>query len=198
MKTQMKFQKWLSLSTIIIGAIVFIFAICFNSGNLADLMYYESVNIRNATFAADDFLAMAQSFSSLMLGLAIAYIVIGVVVYITATNSRRNYYISNKIVAIALIAYIVAVSVIGLVYIFMLVSSFYAINWTEIYDVYEIRQGIGAPEVTQSPTMFIIGIVVFIITIANALAWLYNLIWKIKLMKGEKALLEKGSVKEVA
>ncbi len=198
MKTQMKFQKWLSLSTIIIGAIVFIFAICFNSGNLADLMYYESVNIRNATFAADDFLAMAQSFSSLMLGLAIAYIVAGVVVYITATNSRRNYYISNKIVAIALIAYIVAVSVIGLVYIFMLVSSFYAINWTEIYDVYEIRQGIGAPEVTQSPTMFIIGIVVFIITIANALAWLYNLIWKIKLMKGEKALLEKGSVKEVA
>lgn len=198
MKTQMKFQKWLSLATIIVGAILFIFAICFNSGNLADLMYYESVNIRNATFAADNFLALAQSFSSVMLGLAIAYIVAGVVVYITATNSRRNYYISNKIVAIALIAYIVAVSVIGLVYIFMLVSSFYAINWTEIYDVYEIRQGIGAPEVTQSPTMFIIGIVVFIITIANALAWLYNLIWKIKLMKGEKALLEKGSVKEVA
>mgnify|MGYP005796099855 FL=1 len=46
--------------------------------------------------------------------------------------------------------------------------------------------------------MFYIGYVVYVLVIFNALAVVYNLIWKIKLMKGEKALLEAGLSKEVA
>ena len=46
--------------------------------------------------------------------------------------------------------------------------------------------------------MFYIGYVVYFLVILNALALGYNLLWKIKRMKGEKALLEAGLQKEVA
>ena len=50
----------------------------------------------------------------------------------------------------------------------------------------------------DSQVMFYIGYVVYFLVILNALALGYNLLWKIKLMKGEKALLEAGLQKEVA
>ena len=50
----------------------------------------------------------------------------------------------------------------------------------------------------NSQVMFYIGYVVYFLVILNALALGYNLLWKIKLMKGEKALLEAGLQKEVA
>ena len=38
--------------------------------------------------------------------------------------------------------------------------------------------------------MFIIGMVVSLIALCNTVAWSLALAWKVKLMKGEKALLE--------
>ena len=44
MKTQIKFQKILSLVTLIIAAIAFVYVICFFSGNLSAMMDYRTLN----------------------------------------------------------------------------------------------------------------------------------------------------------
>ena len=46
--------------------------------------------------------------------------------------------------------------------------------------------------------MFVIGYVTSGIVLATGIVWVLNLVWKVKLMKGEKALLEAGLVREVA
>lgn len=198
MKTQIKFQKILSLSTLIVAAIAFVYALCFFSGNLSNLMWYIGTKQDGYFDSADTFLVPAQSMINTMVYMCIIFFVVIAFVYITSTNSRRNYYITNYIMIGIVMAYALMIAVYGLIMIFSLLNLFYALDWEAIADWHSQTVSEGAPEVDQSIYMFIIGIVVYVIVLLDVLAWAYNLVWKIKLMKGEKELLAKGFVKEVA
>lgn len=187
MKTQMKFQKILSLATLVVAAVVFVYALSFFTGNMSDLLGY--ISEKDSTFTvADGFLYSAQSFVDCLVGIGIAFFVVVAFVYITATNKRRNYYITNY-VAIGLVTFMcVFISLFGIIYLAVLMSKFYGLDWAAIGEYYSQNTDY-VTTVSKSPVMFIIGILVFLVVLACAVLWVLNLIWKKKLMDGEKALL---------
>ena len=205
MKAQMKFQKILSLLTLIVGALCFVYALCFFSGNLSDLMYYKSEN-RGRKYipyaeTADTFINNGQTFVSIMIVLGIVFICIAAFLYITSTNSRRNYYVTNYVSVGLAIGIGCIVGILMIAFISLLFSQFMVVDMSEetgIGYIYNDYKDSGAPIVGTSPVMFILGYVVALISLANGLAWIYNLVWKVKLMKGEKALLEGSPAQEVA
>lgn len=202
MKTQIKFQKILALVSLIIAALVFVYALIFNSGNLSDLMFYNNWTSRRFRFeGTDSFCDPAQSFVSVFIVLGIVNICVVVTLYITSTNKRRNYYVTNYVAIGLNIAISVVVAILGIVYISILMSKFNGINWDGLQNLIQRLKEDGNQkyiEVSKSYGMFAIGIVVCLLALANAVAWALNLVWKIKLMKGEKALLASGLVREVA
>ena len=204
MKAQMKFQKALSLITLIVAAICFVFAICFFSGNLSDLLMYKNENLQSTRVSsydgADDFLYFAQDFVTIFVVLAIVFIVCVAILYITDTNKRRNYYVTNYVAIGIIIAISAAVAFAGIISLSIALAEFYAIDWEELVQIRERANVTAAilPEVSQDTTAFIFGYIVSALSLATGVVWVLNLVWKIKLMKGEKALLEGGLVKEVA
>lgn len=201
MKAQMKFQKILSLVTLILAAVVFIFAISFFTGNISDIYNYSSKNNGGLYKGADVFIDAGQAFVSALEIMVIVYLIVIAITYIMGNNSRRNYYITNYVATGLVVAMAAVVALYGLIMMFVLMNAFYnQVDWAkmqELRDIYSWNPKFQT-EVGKEPTMFIIGIVVFLLVLVNCLAWVYNLIWKIKLMKGEKELLEKGLVKGVA
>lgn len=147
---------------------------------------------------ADEFLLPAQDIMNAFVYICIVYFVVIAFIYITCTNSRRNYYISNYVVTAAVVLYALLEALYCLVSMIILMGLFNGLDWSAIEAYQVANTSTGAPVVSTSNLMFILGIVVSVIVLVTALAWIYNLIWKIKLMKGEKQLLSKGFVKEVA
>lgn len=204
MKTQIKFQKKLTLISLIISALVFVYALIFFSGNLSGegLMFYIGRKWDGLDFyqGADGFLLPAQSFVSALVVISIINILATVTLFITSCNKRRNYYVTNYVAVGLNIAMSVFVGFFTLIYVSVLMAKFYAIDWNELYSFIESLANKDATyyNVSKSPAIFIIGYFVSLIVLANAVAWGLNLIWKIKLMKGEKELLSNGFIKEVA
>ena len=208
MKAQMKFQKILSLLTLIIGALCFVYALCFFSGNLSDLMFYKGkdwgVTYEEQCVMSDYFIDDGQLFVKILVVVGIVYVCAAAFLYLTDTNKRRNYYVTNYVaIGIAIgVAAVTAILCIAFMIVLLIDFSNIEINFEDtsygLGYMYEDLQDQGAPIVTTDTYMFVIGFVVAIIALANAVAWALTLTWKIKLMKGEKALLEGGLVKEVA
>lgn len=227
MKAQMKFQKILSLVTIIVAALALIAALSFFSGNLSDIMMYRMeglsetymgrldldgdgeydlvFSLANPVVTADyltdahNWIESAQSTISTIITLCIIFFVVIAFAYILGMSSRRNYYITNHIMSAVIIAYSAFLAVFGIVSMISLMTSFYTVPLDFPGDdkFLFLKITLNLPEVSSSPLMFILCIVAFVLVLGIALAWLYNAVWKIKLMKGEKALLS-DSMKEVA
>lgn len=201
MKAQMKFQKILSLITLVLAAIVFVYAISFFTGNISAILNYSSRYNGGVYKGADVFIDAGQAFVSALEVMVIVYLVIIAISYIMGNNSRRNYYITNYIASGLVIAMAAVVALYGLIMMIVLMNAFYnQVDWAQmqiIRDKYSWNPKFQT-EVGKEPTMFIIGLIVFLLVLVNCLAWVYNLIWKIKLMKGEKELLANGLAKEVA
>ena len=201
MKAQMKFQKILSLLTLIVAAVVFVFAISFFTGNISAILNYISRYNDGIYNGADVFIDAGQAFVSALEVMVIVYLIIIAISYLMGNNTRRNYYITNYVSIGLVVAMAAVVALYGLIMMIVLMNAFYnQVDWAkmqELRDIYSWNPKFQT-EVGKEPTMFIIGIVVFLLVLVNCLAWVYNLIWKIKLMKGEKELLANGLAKEVA
>lgn len=221
MKTQLKFQKILALVTLIVAAIAFIFSICFFSGNLSDVMVFRMAGKRSSYIGnlvvngetvvveavladyftqPNDWILSAQSTMDTLVTLCIIFFVVIAFVYILGLNSRRNYYITNYIMTGVLVAYGVFLAIFGIVSMIVLMSGFMDLTLSYPGDLgFQVLQNqFNFSEISKSPVIFILGIIAYLLVLLVALVWVYNLIWKIKLMKGEKELLSKGYVKEVA
>lgn len=228
MKTQLKYQKILARITLIVAALVLIFSVCFFSGNLSDVMSYrlgqygvynekthrypsivgelvQGGEIYTATpydylATTDAWIQSAQSVLSALITMCIVFFVVIAFVYIFGLHSRRNYYITNYVMTGVFVVYAVALSIFGIVSMIVLMNQFMGLQLTFPDDIYFtiVKNHLKLLEVSKSPLMFILGIVAYFLVFVLALAWVYNLIWKIKLMKGEKQLLSQGFVKEVS
>lgn len=195
MKTQMKFQKIISLASLIVAAIVIVYALSFFTGNMTDLLGYISQNDEGFT-VADDFLYSGQAFVGSMVTISIVFFCVIAFIYITSTNTRRNYYITNYIAIALMVLMCVFIALYGIIFISVLMAKFYGLDWGAINQYYIENTNYVKP-VSQSPAIFIIGIVVFLLVLALGAIWVFNLIWKKKLMDGEKALLAKAPVAQV-
>lgn len=218
MKTQMRVQKILMLVSLVVSALVFVYALFFLTGGLADVYRFideTDGDLINCT----NFVNTSQNFVSTLITLSIIMIVLVAVMYLMACGSRRKYYITNYIAvgvfvvfALAVAIYLVAMvattmnlyqhdilwkSGEGDIYIKIIESETSASgvetimankNYADIAQFY--------PAYVLDPNQsynFIIGFVVFVIVIADAVCVALCTVWKYLLVKGEYALLANGA-----
>ena len=95
MTTQMRFQKTLCLLTLIMSAITIVYAFAFFTGGLATVA--DIYDFRNDRYNAAGVFNYGQQVNDVILILGIVLLCLVAVMYITACNKRRNYYMTNYI-----------------------------------------------------------------------------------------------------
>lgn len=206
----MRFQKILTLVSLIIGALSFVFAVLFCSGIIYESMAYTTEysgdSLGDDPIGADALFNFTQGANNALVILAIVLILTVVFLYITSTNKRRNYYITNYI-AIGIAAVYAIVFAIVLIAICGQAAGYASqidmAKWLEyVQEVDTDRYGqtffVNPQRYSESYATIALGFVLAVVVLAEAAAWVLNLLWKIKLMKGEKALLAGNYSKEVA
>lgn len=204
MKTQMRVQKILMLVSLIVAAITFVFGLFFLTGGLGYTSNYLITEIKDAGVtiasgeeAVGEFVELAQGYVRTYVSLAIVFIVLAALLFVTSCNKRRNYYITNYIAIGLFVAFALAM----VIYIFIMVGDVKTayvdtIKWDLVAKALEEH-----PEWPISKTenyQFIIGYVVAVIVIIDAVLLTLCTVWKVLLMQGEKKLLEQSAHVESA
>lgn len=206
MKSQMKFQKILTLVTLIVSVLPIVFALIFFTGNLSDMLNYQDSKLAGGRYASytgivTGFINAGQTFVGVFLVIGIVFLLSVVLNYLMASNTRRKYYITNYVAIGVLLAAGLVVVIYGIVGLSTTLAEFEGVDWESFRELIEAMQKRGdttAKLPGEEVTMFIIGYAVLAVVIVDLAAWVLNLVWKVKLMQGEKALLEQGVAKEVA
>ena len=190
-KKQMTAQKFLCLAAIIVSAIFFIYTL----GLMTDLYdsLYDTMRNPNDPFKTDVpgsilYYAM-QDFNKTLLMLSIVQILLGCLLFITNTHSRRRYYIGNYAAT--------ALFTVGAVY-----NSVYAhINVEEAKRQFLTNIDFAALKehaemwgtlYTESTFWFDLHYAVFGLLLAVSALLVANAVWKVRLMKDEAALVAEG------
>ena len=192
---------------IIVGALALLYAFCYATGSLAELgqtievaagrriSMFESTGDKYDAMFYDDI----KWFNDLLMYIGIISILLGVLLYITACNSRRNYYISNYVAIGVTAGGNIAMSLVAIILNAIWKAKFLNVDfeaWKKFWDDFANMYPDPSQVVTHyadSTVWFDIGFAVYAILIVASVVLLLNLVWKIKLMQGEKKLLE-GSV----
>lgn len=200
MKTQMRFQKYLCLAMLVLGALSLAYAFCYASGGLAELGCRWSISKKKSDFKAADgkydasLFVEIQSFNDLLMYCGVAFILLAVALYITSCHKRRNYYVSNYVATGVCAGANVIISIILMAMNGVWMGKFQNVDfaaWQKFNeDAIKIAGDVAEyRHYSESVLWFALGFVVYsLIIIASALLIL-NLVWKRALMKGEKKLL---------
>lgn len=205
MKAQMRFQKYLCIVMLVVGALATLYAFFYCTGSLSDLAKMLD-NKGNSLFSATSgkydakFYNDIQGFNSALMYCGIVMILLSVSLFVTACHSRRNYYVSN-IVSVSVCAggnFIISLALLVMNGIWR--GRFLSVDftaWDKFWtDWLQIEPG-ATVIYSESTAMFDLGFAVYIIVMLVSVLLILNLIWKIKLMQGEKKLLANGGVTEV-
>lgn len=201
MKTQMRFQKILAIISVVVGALAVVLALIFCSGifnQINSVLTYDAVSAGSKRVDGAIALSEAtQSFSNTFLTMGIILIVTMVLLIVMGCQKRRNYYVTNYVAIGVVVAYSLIYAILLVVNLISVLGAYNNLNFDNAYYQY---YNLGEPrgEWSETPWTVYFGFVVLVLVILNAVAWVLNLVWKIKLMQGEKKLLEQGLVKEVA
>ncbi len=189
-KKQMKLQRIICLFALIAAALVFIYSL----GMLTDL--YDSLYpmMRNPDDLTETDVPGSiiyydmQPFNHQLTVNSIGLILLAALLFVTGTSSRRKYYIGNYIATGLNVIAQIGVAVWAHLKIaafktqFLTTLDFESLEmWSEIWDT---------PNLTKDSTFwFDIHFLVFALVLVAAVLLVLNVIWKRRLMQGEKALL---------
>ncbi len=189
-RKQMKLQRIFCIFALIAAACVFIYSL----GMLTDL--YDSLypmmrnpdNLEETDVPGSIIYYDMQPFNHQLVISAIALILLAAFLFVTSTSSRRKYYAGNYVATCLNVAAEIGVSVWAHLQISSFKSQF--INTVD-FDALEMWSGIWeTPALTKSSTFwFDIHYLVFALVLIAAVLLIVNVIWKRRLMQGEKALL---------
>ena len=185
MKTQMRFQKYLILAILIVAALSFVYALSFCGGTI-----YQYSTLREKMPDAKALFDASQKYNDILIWLSVVFILVVVLNYVMATHRRRNYYATNYVSIILTAVYALAFAAVLAWLVTDTFSLFKAID----RDLAEASY-LGTEGFKYSIVNFILGYIVVGISAVSACLILFNLIWKVKLMKGEKKLLAAAPVK---
>lgn len=191
------------LVTLILAALSFVYALAFLTGGMGNVQYYYvlSGDTRVDRINAKGFYDATQSFTDTLVILSIVFIILVALMYFTACNTRRNYYITNYIAIGATVILALVVVIYSIICISNIMNLFYNdIAWvagSNGGNNYADKLNSEYP-IDKSPLNFILGYILYFIILVDVVALVLNVVWKIKLMQGEKALLKAGLEKEVA
>lgn len=198
MKAQMKFQKWMCLVMIIVGALGLLYAFCYMSGSMAELGHNQNllmvgknyVSAFKAKSGKNDALLFneIQGFNTLMMYLGIVMVLLAVLLYITACHKRRNYYVTNYVATGVCAGGNIIISLVLMIMNASWRSKFLNIDFEAWKNLYVTHPNY-TEHYSDSTLWFDIGFAVYSIIIVASVLLILNLVWKILLMKGEKKLL---------
>lgn len=196
----MKFQKIFALVTVITAALAAVLGLIFCSGVLNAVRQYSDYMQRPVDIGANDLYEYSQNINGTVLIMGIILILAAVVLYIFGCHKMRNYYVTNYV---ATGIYVVLAVVYG---IFMLIVCATCLSYAgridyEAWKEFEAQTNsdgkpLNIQYYSDSVATPVLGILLGLVVLVEAAGWVLNLIWKIKLMKGEKKLLEKGAVQD--
>lgn len=139
---------------------------------------------------------LVQPFNKTFVKLCIGMIILVVVLFITCTNKRRKYYISNYIsIGISSIYNIVVA-----IYCTTKINEFKNIFLTKVdFESWKrVNEIVKTIRYTESTFWFDINIIALIMIIISSLLLIANMIWKIMLVKQENILLQNDvEIKEI-
>lgn len=196
MKTQMKFQKILCLVLLILGALATALSFVWQTGGFAGLGAMINPTTKQSSFIAAKgkydatLYTEVQDFNTAMMYCGIVMLLLAVVLYITACNKRRNYYISNYVATGLCAGGNIVMSLVLMIMNGIWLGKFQNVDfvaWKERNDK-TVSRG-GANNYSDSIAWFIVAFILYAVIIAASVMLILNLVWKIKLMNGEKRLL---------
>ena len=219
MKTQMRVQKILMLVSLVVSALVFVYALFFMTGGLANVYRFIDTEREIDYIHCAGFVSTSQSFVSTLVVLGIVMIVLVAAMYLMACNSRRKYYITNYIAIGLFVVFALAVAIYMVVMVANVMNLYqneilwksgegekviWIIENPDVAGGYEslmvatnyADQSRFFPDYVLDPNQnynFIIGFVLFVIVIADAACVALCTVWKVLLVKGENKLLAADS-----
>lgn len=194
------------LVSLIISALGIVYAISFFSGTYDTYSYLSTSGMDALGFElinADPYFNAAQSYVDISVVLGIVLLLLVVLNYLTASNTRRNYYVTNYVSIAAVTVFAAVFVVYGLINLSNVVDLYVnGIKW-DVYDALQKNENFlllfgSIPKLSRTSPMFAVGYVVYAAVALVAVAFVLNLIWKVRLMQGEKELLKQGMLKEAA
>lgn len=175
------------LVTLVVAALSFVYALSFCGGTIYQYnSLYDQINKVEEVEGAEALFLASQKYNDILIGLSVAFIVIVALNFVMASQSRRNYYVTNYISIILTAVYAVVFAILLLVFVSNTFSLFAAID----REVAEFEYSLVMDDFKYSVVNFILGYLMAALMIVNAVILVLNLVWKIKLMKGEKQLLK--------
>ncbi|MBQ6520319.1 MAG: hypothetical protein IJI14_16510 [Anaerolineaceae bacterium] len=189
-KKQMKIQKIVCFLVLAASVVVFLYSLGIMT-DLYDALYYTIPNKdnldRSRVEGARIYYDM-QPFNQQFLHFSIILILCAVLLFLTNTNIRRRYYISNIIAVIINAAVNVYVAIWAHAQIIGFKEQFLQINFEDLKKFAERQHTLY----TESTFWFDIHIAVFAFAIIANVLLVANMIWKFQLMRQEKQLIEVG------
>lgn len=189
-KKQMTFQRIICFLCIAAGVLVFLYAL----GMMTDLynMLYNMIPYPDDPSSAKVEGAMIyydmQWFNQELLKAGIGVLLLAVLLMITGTHSRRKYYAANY-TAVGLFT---AACIAAAAWAHGQVAA-YKLQYLTTVDFQSLERRLSrAGTYTDSTFWFDIHIAVFAFALIAAALLVLNTIWKIRLMKQEKKLIEAG------
>ena len=189
-KKQVALQKVLCAGLLIICALIFLYSL----GIMTDLYDALYNTIRNpdkldkTTVTGSRIYYDMQPFNRNFLHAAIGMILLCVLLFLTNTHSRRKYYVGNYAAIGLFTVGGAAFSAWAHQEIEAFKAQFLQINFEELAEHAAKKKSLY----TDSTFWFDIHYVIFGLLLLGILLLLANMLWKMKLMKDEQALIQKG------
>ena len=187
-KKQMTLQRIVCYALLIAAAIIFIYSLGLVTDLYESLQPYSDPTKRKYVQGADIYINI-QPFNKQLTGAGIALILSAVSLFVFNTHKRRRYYIGNYVTIGLNAALNIGVTVWTLVNVMAFKAQYLLIDFVKLAeqaDKYDTKY-------IESTFWFDLSIPIAIIVIVATLASIANLVFKIALMKGEKALITEGA-----
>ena len=186
----MKIQKIVCFLVLAASVVVFLYSLGIMT-DLYDSLYYTIPNKDNLDRSRVDGARVyydMQPFNQQFLHFGIGLILCAVLLFLTNTNTRRRYYVSNIIAVVINAAVNVYVAVWAHAQILAFKAQFLQVDFEALKKFADRQHTLY----TESRFWFDIHIAVFALAIIANVLLIANMIWKFQLMKQEKQLIEAG------
>ena len=189
-KKQLTLQKLLCLLAIISSAVIFLYSLGIMT-DLYDTLYSTMRNPADLTqtdVPGSIVYYNMQNFNAYFLKCAIVLILLACLLFITNTHIRRRYYIGNYIAvgAFTIANFYVAIESHG--YIEAYKERFLRID----FEALKAHADLWKTAYTESTFWFDVHYAVFAFSLLASIGLVLCTVWKIRLMKEEKKLIEAG------
>lgn len=189
-KKQMTAQRVICIVSIIASVIVFLYSLGIMT-DLYDSLYPTMMNpydLTDTDVPGSIIYYDMQGFNKTLLKVGIGLILLSCLLFITNTHSRRRYYIGNYVSTGLYTAAGVAASLWAHGQISAYRAQFLQID----FEALAFHAELWETPYIESTFWFDIHYAVFALTLIAAALLILNAIWKIKLMKDERKLIEAG------